>query len=127
MLAEISDGVHSVAEADARRLVRRSSLPRPQWNVPIVARGATVAVVDAWFDDVGLAWEIDSYAFHLSPQQYARTLERHAGLTAHGVVVLHTLPTRIRRQPGQVLAELRAAYAHAAARPRPQVHVSPRP
>ena len=77
------------------------------------------------FDDVALAWEIDSYAFHLSPQQYARTLERHARLTAHGVAILHTLPTRLRRQPLQVLAELRAAYDHAAARPRPDVHTPP--
>ncbi len=121
VLQEIADNVHSVAEAHARRLVRRSGLPAPQWNVPLLADGVVLAVVDAWFDDVGLAWEIDSYEYHLSPSSYARTLARHSALTAHGVVVVHTLPSRLHRDQQRVLDELCGAYEQAARRPRPSL------
>ena len=82
--------------------------------MPLVADGVVLAVVDAWFDDVGLAWEIDSYEYHLSPSSYAATLARHAVLTAHGVVVLHTLPSRLHREPRRVLDELCGSYEQAA-------------
>ena len=121
VLQEIADNVHSVAEAHARRLVRRSGLPAPRWNVPLVADGVVIAVVDAWFDEVGLAWEIDSYEYHLSPSSYATTLARHAVLTAHGVVVLHTLPSRLHRERRRVLDELCGSYEQAARRPRPSL------
>ncbi len=66
VLREIEDGVRSVAEADARQLVLRSGLPAPIHNARLTdADGAFLAVVDSWFDAVGLAWEIDSYEFHL--------------------------------------------------------------
>ncbi|MBA2310640.1 MAG: hypothetical protein H0W01_15415 [Pseudonocardiales bacterium] len=126
VLREIEDGVRSVAEADARQLVLRSGLPAPIHNARLTdADGAFLAVVDSWFDAVGLAWEIDSYEFHLGPADYARTLERHALLTAHGVVVLHTLPSRLRRQPAVVLSELQATFHQAALRPRPTVRAAP--
>lgn len=122
VLVEISDGVRSAAEAWARTLVKKADLPTPQWNVPICTScGTLLGVVDAWWDDVGLVWEIDSYEFHLSPKAYAATLKRHSKLTAAGLVVVHTVPARLRREPRVVLEELRQAYEHAAARPRPPV------
>jgi len=62
-------------EADARVLWRRTGLPPLSWNVPIVdAAGRFLATPDGWADDVAMAWEIDSYAFHLSPADYRQTL-----------------------------------------------------
>lgn len=124
ILAEIGDGVHSAAEAWARQLVGRTDLPSPTWNVRLTSgTGDLLGMVDAWWDDVALAWEIDSYEFHLSPQMYAETVERGAKLTAAGVTVVHTLPSRIRREPRAVTNELCQAYAHARGRPRPSVMV----
>jgi hypothetical protein len=125
VLLEISDGVRSVAEADARGIAERSGLPAPMWNAKLYDRyGRFIAMPDAWFDDVGLAWEIDSREFHLSPADYDRTLERRSVMTAEGIVVLHTLPRRLRHRGGAV-DELRRTYASAARRPRPQVIAVP--
>jgi hypothetical protein len=115
-------GARSKAEADACRLVSRSRLPQPRWNPTLtVPDGSRLPTPDGWFDDVALAWEIDSLEFHLSPKDYDRTLRRHAIMTGVGIVVLHTLPSRLVREPAAVLNELSAAYAQAELRPRPPV------
>jgi hypothetical protein len=122
VLADVSGEIRSVAEAWARRLVLRSGLPPPRWNCPVrTPDGELLGIVDAWWDDVGLAWEIDSYQFRLSPDGYAETLRRGSRLTAAGVIVVHTLPGRLRDEPVAVLDELRRAHQHAALRPRPPV------
>ncbi|MFC4085328.1 hypothetical protein [Amycolatopsis samaneae] len=124
ILAELMSGAESIAEIDAERLWRRSELPVPLWNPRLLDRnGVFVAKPDAWFDEVGLAWEIDSLAFHLGPEGYAKTLARNGRYAAAGIVVLQTLPTRLRAEPDAVVAELRAAYRAAATRPRPVVGV----
>jgi len=125
VLAQISDGVRSVAEADARVLWRRTGLPPLAWNATVTdAHGRFIAVPDGWADDVAMAWEIDSYAFHLSPAAYRKTLDRHSRMTSSGIVVVHTLPARIRKEPATVRAELRGAYEAAARRPRPPLLVA---
>lgn len=122
MLREIGDGVRSVAEAKAAQLLTRSDLPVPLWNPRILDRsGRFVAMPDAWFDDVGMAWEIDSIEWHVSPADYERTLDRRSAMMAEGIVVLHTQPSKLERRPHEVLADLRRTYRHAAARPRPPV------
>jgi hypothetical protein len=122
MLDEVSDGIRSVAEAWARRLVQRAGLPQPRWNCPVRAPdGELFGILDAWWDDVGLAWELDSYQFQLLPGGYADTLRRGSRLTAAGIIVLHTLPLRLRDEPTVVMDELRRAHQHAARRPRPPV------
>jgi hypothetical protein len=42
-------------------------------------------------------------------------------MTAHGIVVVHSLPQTLRRRGAQVVEELRRTHAHAALRPRPSV------
>ena len=64
------------------------------------------------------------YEFHLSPTDYGRTLSRHAAMTAAGIVVVHTLPSRLRTEPDAVLAELRGAFNLASQRPRPKLRVT---
>jgi hypothetical protein len=125
-LSEISDGVRSVAEAHARKLVLRSGLPAPLWNVKLYDRaGRFIAMPDGWFDDVGMAWEIDSPEWHLSPAEYERTVDRRSAMMAQDVVVLHTLPSKLAGAGIQVLDELRRTYAYASRRPRPSVLAIP--
>lgn len=126
VLAEVGDGVRSSAEAEARELVLGSDLPVPLWNPRLYdSAGRFLATPDAWFDDVGLAWEIDSLEWHLGPAEYAATLERRARLTAAGVHVVHHVPSAVQQRPAEVLAVLRANHARAAARPRPALRVVP--
>ncbi len=122
VLTEVGDGVRSAAEAWARALVHRSGLPTPAWNVALrTADGRGLGVVDAWWDDVGLAWEIDSLEFHLAPEAYARTMRKHSALAAAGVLVVHTVPSQLQRDTAAVLRDLTAAHASAATHPRPRV------
>ena len=124
ILAELTTGQESVAEIDAQRVWRLSGLPSPLWNRRLVTPdGRVIAKPDAWFDDVGLAWEIDSLAFHLGADGFDRTLTRNGRYTAAGILVLQTLPTRLRTEPEVVAEELRAAYRAAASKPRPEVRV----
>lgn len=123
-LREIADGVRSVAEARARLLLRRCRLPAVRWNARIVDRaGRYLATPDCWFDEVALAWEIDSVAYHLSPADYTRTVDRDARLAAAGITVFRTLPARLHDDPAGVCRDLTAAHRQAALRPRPPVHI----
>ncbi|MET8756587.1 hypothetical protein [Lentzea sp. NPDC004782] len=91
----------SVSERDARRLSRRIRLTTPHWNVTIAdSDGLIIGRPGAWFDDVGLAWEIDSRAFHFGPRDYERTLARNSRCAAAGILVVQMLPTRSARQSG---------------------------
>lgn len=129
VLEEVGSGIRSAAEGSARQLLLRSPLLRPAlWNPRLYdGRGRLVAVPDAWLDDVGLAWEIDSYEWHLSPADYESTLIRRSMMTAHGIVVVHHSPRRIRTDPRGVFDELVGAYTQCRRRPRPDIRAVPAP
>ena len=122
MLYELELGLRSVAESHGLAVWRKSGLPEARWNVPVHdAKGAFVAMPDAWCDDVALAWEIDSYDWHFDAKGYARTVARNTRYASAGIAVVQTLPSRLRDDPAGVIAELRAAYEAAKSRPRPPV------
>ena len=122
VLRDVGAGVRSAAERDAKALWRRSGLPEPWWNALVFdASGSLLGIADGWWDDVALAWEINSVEWHLLPEDYAREQEKLARFTAAGVGVLPTLPSRMRSRAPDVMDELRRAYEAAAARPRPDV------
>lgn len=125
VLKDVLAGARSVAEIDAIQVWKRTKLPVPLRNVKLYdGHGKYVATPDGWFDDVGLAWEIDSFAFHFGRDDYAKTVARNSRYAAAGVTVVQTLPTRLRTEPDAVAAELTAAYEAAASRPRPPVQAA---
>jgi hypothetical protein len=98
------------------------------WNIDLFdTRGNYVGCPDAWWDDVGMAWEIDSFDFHFWRKEYERTTERNTRYAKAGVTVVHTLPSRLLSDPSAVLQDLEAAYRTAASRPRPPVHLASNP
>lgn len=124
VLKDVVAGARSVAEIDAMRVWERTGLPRPVLNAVLRHKdGEYIATPDAWFD-AGLAWEIDSYEFHFRREDYAKTVNRNARYAAAGVLVLQTLPTRLRSAPESVAAELIAAHRAAESRPPPAIRVS---
>ncbi len=127
VLREVGAGVRSVAEARARALLRTSPVLRAaMWNPRLTdGAGRFVAVPDVWFDDVGMAWEIDSYEWHLAPSDYEHTLARRSAMAAHGIVVVHGTPNRLRRDPAGVVEELERIHAQCCLRPRPALHAEP--
>lgn len=129
VLDEVGAGVRSAAEGVARRLLLRSPRLRSAlWNPSLYdTHGRLIAVADAWLDDVAMAWEIDSYEWHLSPADYDATLARRSTMTAAGIVVVHHSPRRVRTDEPGVLAELEGTYDQCRLRPRPDIRAVPAP
>jgi hypothetical protein len=126
VLRDVISGARSVAEIDAMRVWEKTGLPPLTWNCDLFdANGRFIARPDAWCPSVGMAWEIDSYEFHFTKEGYARTIERNARYTANGIIVLQTLPRRLRSEPDAVAAELTAAHRAASSRPCPPIVTSP--
>jgi hypothetical protein len=110
-LAEVADGIRSGAEGDFRDLIRKARLPAPQFNAKLYAGQEFLAVADAWWPGAGVAGEVESREWHLSPGDWEDTLARSARLTSHGIKVLHFTPGQIRTEPARVIADIRRALA----------------
>ena len=90
----------------ARRLLRGTALPPPQWQMPVRDdAGMLLGVPDAWWPEVGLAWDVGPRTRHHDPRVWST-----AGLT-----LLRTDPQRLYTAPNAVTDELIAAFASAAA------------
>jgi hypothetical protein len=110
-LAEVADGIRSAAEADLRDLIIKARLPVPMFNARLYLGPTFLAAVDAWWPQAGVAVEVDSREWHLSPADWDHTLRRGRRLSAHGVIVLHVTPGQLRTQSAAVLADIRRALA----------------
>jgi hypothetical protein len=80
-----------------------------------------LAKPDAWWPEAGVAAEVDSREWHLSPGDWAQTMARHARMTACGILVLHFTPTQVRTGPTAVATGIRAALQ--AGRQRPALDI----
>jgi hypothetical protein len=118
VLAEVGDGVRSVAEGEFKDLINGAGLPKPMFNARLfTASGAFIATADAWWPDAGVAAEVDSREWHLRPADWERTMRRHAMMSSHGILVLHFSPAQIRYEPATVLAALIDTLQTGRARP----------
>jgi len=112
-LRKFAAGHETFVHGLARRLAIRAPLPPPRWNVDVRGLGGEpVGTVDAWWDEVGLAWLLGG--------QGADEKCRLA-LAARGVVTLRTSAERLRQDAPSVLTELVSAFRDAARRRRPRV------
>jgi hypothetical protein len=123
VLAEVADGVRSPAEGDFRELIRAGGLPAPLFNARLYLGPRLLAVPDAWWPQAGVAAEVDSREWHVSPEGWEQTMRRHARLTAAGILVLHFSPRQVRTAPADVIAAVAAALR--AGRPIPGLVARP--
>lgn len=111
VLAEVSDGAHSAAEAQFRRLLIDAGFPQPRWNCELVdTSGTWIARPDAYWEEASLIAEVQSREWHLSPADWAATMERTNRLSRLGLDVQQFPPSRITSDAAGVLRDLRAAY-----------------
>jgi very-short-patch-repair endonuclease len=125
VLGEIAEGIRSVAEAELRILLKRSQLPEPIFNARLFAGKTFIAAPDCWWQDAGVAVEVDSREWHLSPRDWERTMSRRARMSALGIIVLHFTPRQIRTQPMLVAERIRSALEAAANRPALRIMALP--
>ena len=123
VLAEVEAGIRSAPEGDFRDLIRVHGLPSPMLNPRLMLAGEFLASPDAWWPGAGVAVEIDSREWHLSPADWQRTLRRHDRMTAAGILVLHFTPREVRAEPARVAREIGAALR--AGRPIPAITAVP--
>ena len=116
-LEEVADGVRSIAEGDLRKLIKKGRLPEPMYNPRLFVGDTFLAQPDVWWPEAGVVAEMDSREWHLSPAGWERTQIRHAAMSAHGILVLHYAPRRVRTDGAAVLAELRGAIDSGKRRP----------
>jgi hypothetical protein len=120
VLAEVLDGVRSPAEADLRALIRASDLPEPLYNPKLYLPGGIfLAEPDAWWPHHGVAAEVDSREWHLSPADWEATMARHARMSAAGIIALHFSPRQQRERPAEVIGTIAGALR--TGRPLPAV------
>jgi hypothetical protein len=125
VLGEVADGIASAAEGDLRQLVKRSGLPEPMYNPDLYAGSEFVARPDLWWPDAGVAGQLDSKEWHLSPRHWAKTIERHRRMSAHGIIVVPITPRQIRTDPRTIIADLNSAIE--TGRQRPSLRISTEP
>jgi len=119
VIAEATDGVRSAPEAELRDLIIKARMPLPLFNPRLyLPNGNFIACPDAWWPDAGVAIEIDSRQWHLSPDDWERTMTRHSDLGQYGIVTLHATPHQLRSDPATFLRKAANAYKAGTVRPR---------
>ena len=124
-LEEVRGGVRSAPEGDLRRLIQRGKIPMPVFNARLYQGAELIAVADAWWEEAGVAAEVDSKEYHYSAEDWQGTMRRHDRLVARGVLLLHFTPRQIRVSPEEVVAQIRAALEAGRARPRLAIMTRP--
>ena len=124
-LAEVADGVRSVAEGDLRDLIIGAQLPHPMFNPRLYLGRAFLAKPDAWWPAAGVAVEVNSREWHLSPEDWERTEARHARMGACGIILLPFTPRQIRTDPASVTARIKSALRAGQGRPALAVRTRP--
>jgi hypothetical protein len=114
---DVYAGTRSSPEADLHDLIKRAKLPMPEFNPRLYAGDEPIGSPDAWWQYAGVAAEVDSHEYHLSPEDHERTLARDARMRAFDIKVLHFTPRQIRTRPAQVIAAIKSALAAPAFQP----------
>lgn len=105
---DLADTAEIVPEAVtlAKRLLRDTALPPPQWHQPVHDdTGMLLGVPDMWWPEVRLAWDVCPQTRHHDSRLWS----------AAGVALHRTDPHRLSTAPAAVTDELIAAFASAAA------------
>jgi len=116
-LSDVADGIRSAAEGDLKDLLGKSGLPMPLFNPKVFAGDRFVAQPDAWWPEFGVAVEVDSREWHMSPEDHAKTLARGRRMGVHLIIALRFTPKQIRSEPAEVVADIRRALEGARGRP----------
>jgi len=117
-LADVADGIRSVAEADLKDLLVKAKIPMPLFNPALYDKDGTfIARPDAWWPELGIAIEVDSREWHLSPEDHEKTLARGRRMGRYQIVVLRFTPKKIRSDAATVIEEIRRTLEGAQGRP----------
>jgi hypothetical protein len=120
-------GAWSVPEADLLEVLAESSILPEVWANPrlVSLSGERLPTPDIWLDDVGLAVQVHSRAYHLRDSDWEATVSGDSLLGEHGVVVLGVTPAGLATDRDAVRCRVERAYLALQGRPRPAVIATP--
>ena len=127
VLGEVAEGIRSTAEGDLRDLIRVARLPTPLYNASLYVGDTFLVSPDVWWPQAGVAVEVDSYEWHLSPADADRTRKRHDLMGAAGIIALHFSPRQIRRERTEVIRIIKDALDSGLNRPPLPIRTIPCP
>lgn len=120
-LGHFESALATVLHSRAHRLLRDAPLPAPRWNVTVCdRRRRPIGYADAWWDEVGVAWQLDAGG----PRRPVHP-KGHLAMMAAGVIVVRTPSDVLDDAIGgelaraEVIRTLTSAFLSAARRPRP--------
>jgi hypothetical protein len=113
---DAAGGAHSLPEVEFVRLCRRAGFPAPECQVRRVDRAGRRRYLDAYFKDFGVHVEIDGEQ-HIEASSRWADMKRQNDLWVAGDRVLRFPAWVVRRQPAEVVEEVRAALTAAGWRP----------
>jgi hypothetical protein len=116
-LEEVIGGSRSAAEADLRALIIKANLPLPLFNASIYDGDKFIARPDGWYPELGIAIEVDSKEWHLTGNDYKKTVQRGNRMETYLINVLRFLPGDLRYERARVIAEIKNAVERANGRP----------
>lgn len=103
-------GVRGAEESRLRQRMLAAGLPEPQWNVHLYdVTGRWIAYVDGFLD--GIAFELQSRAFHLYIDRWESDVARLSRLNSYGVMVQLATPRFIRTAWDEFAQDVRRALA----------------
>ena len=102
-------------------------LPTPLFNPSLYDGDTFIAKPDAWWPDAGVAVEVDSRRWHLSPEAWERTMKRHDLMGEYLIIPLHFSPHQIRREPAEVAQRIKGALERGLQRPPLPIRTVPCP
>jgi hypothetical protein len=120
-IESLAAGTRSAPEADFRRLVEASTiLEEVEYNVWLRLPCGRIVCVDALIASSGVVHETNGRSAHAREDLFEDMQERHGSLTASGLVVLHSPPSRIRLRPREVIAQFERCHLLYAGRGLPE-------
>jgi hypothetical protein len=121
VIAEITAGVRSAAEARARKIMLAHGFPEPLWNAELISPdGDVLARPDAlWLQWLAIL-EINSRRWHLSPADFEHTQNRQGFLVRHGAIVMPVTPVKILEDEDGFVDDLWGLLRTAGSRTVPQ-------
>ena len=127
VLGERERGVRSVPEAGLRDVILASDLPEPLWNPRLeTLDGAFIAEPDAYYEDLGIALEVDSREHHY--RTLMTTRPRGAGTSATTSTASSSIAScqwTSQTIPSSVLRAIRSVRAAHEGRRPPRIRVTP--
>jgi hypothetical protein len=117
-LDEARAGVRSAPEAELRHLMEQAGFTGVLWNPVLrLPTGKFVAQPDGLIRRSMTVLEVQSRQFHAEGDRFVSTLSRATEFGGLGLIVVHVIPSEMRRDPIGTLRQLTAAHERGLERP----------